>query len=77
MKRREMPVEVETEAGRPRAIRWARHRLEVERIVETWVVQGRWWACEECRVYWRVLTRHGVLDLYRRGDHWRLSRVLD
>lgn len=67
--------------GRPVRVRLGGRRVEVLDLVEVWVIQGRWWAVEEHRLYLRVRTRAGTLDLYRRKgdpkDLWTMERVLD
>lgn len=71
------PIEVEVKEGRPVRVRYERGTYIVRRILDTWVVEGRWWACEVRRYYFRLLTDRGTLDVYRSGEGWVLSRVLD
>jgi len=77
MKRRFEPVEVEVTRGWPVVVRWKGKRHRVQRLVDTWVVQGRWWAEEERRVCFRVQTSGGTLDIYRTGDAWVLAKAQD
>jgi hypothetical protein len=77
MKRRFQPVEVEVTKGWPVLVNWNGHRHRVQHLVDAWVVQGRWWTEEERRVYFRVHTTGGTLDIFRSGDDWVLSKVQD
>jgi hypothetical protein len=77
MKRRFEPVEVEVTRGWPVVVRWNGKTHRVQHLVDTWVVQGRWWAEEERRVCFRVTTSGGMLDIYRSGDAWVLARAQD
>lgn len=58
-------------------VRCGRRTYRVERLLEAWVVEGRWWGREERRDYVRLLTDRATVELYRRGDAWRLTRILD
>ena len=58
--------------------RW--HR--VVRTLETWVIQGAWWQREERRLYARLQTDQGVIEVYcRQVNHampmWHLAQVID
>ncbi len=77
MKSRFESVEVEVTRGWPVLIRWNEKVHRVRSLVDAWVVQGRWWAEEERRVYFRVTTDRGTLDIYRSGDDWVLTRQFD
>ncbi len=77
MHRRDLPVHVEMDGARLVRLRYGRSIHEVERLVEAWVVEGRWWGEAERREYVRVLTDRATLELYRTGGAWRLSRVID
>ena len=77
MKRRLQPVEVEVTKGWPVLVHLNGRQHRVRHLVDAWVVQGRWWAEEERRVYFRVDTTGGMLDIFRSGDDWVLSRVQD
>ncbi len=71
------PIDVEPAAGRPRHIRWRRHRYAVEEVVDFWVWQGRWWSAEERRDYLQLSTDGGTLEIFRRDGRWMLSRIHD
>ncbi|TDI74615.1 MAG: hypothetical protein E2O84_05575 [Bacteroidetes bacterium] len=77
MKRWFQPVEVEVTKGWPVVVNWNGRRHRVQYLVDAWVVQGKWWAEEERRVYFRVHTTGGTLDIFRSGDDWILSKVQD
>lgn len=77
MKHRTEPIDVVLAGGRPAMIRVGARRLRVVCVVDSWVVQGRWWEHEERRNYYRLETRGGVMDVYEGGGQWYLSKVLD
>jgi hypothetical protein len=79
MKRIEEPVEVEDRKGWPVRIRRGARDYRVRELVDVWIVQGRWWLDEEKRVYFRVLTDKGVMDVYRRDPkgEWIMSKLAD
>lgn len=76
MKRIEEPVEVEDRKGWPVRIHRGRQTYRVKRLVDLWVVQGQWWLNEEKRVYFRVLTDKGTLDVYQNlnDGKWVLAK---
>jgi hypothetical protein len=43
------------------------------------VHQTGWWKPKggERRVYYRLKTESGIIDVYRSGEEWTLSRVVD
>lgn len=78
MNRRRLPVDVEmSREGTLERLRWKGQWTRVERRVTAWVIQGQWWSAEVRREYMRVLTTTGVVEVYREGDTWWLSHVLD
>ena len=78
MKAVRSPIEVITSPnGMPARLRLKGQWVPVERLITAWVIQGVWWSDEVRREYLRVLTSIGVVEVYREGDHWWLSRVLD
>ncbi len=76
MKARSQAIEVEEEEGRPTCLTW-RRRQPVREVLDSWVVQGKWWGKEERRVYFRVRTDSAVLEIYRGKTGWRLARTVD
>ena len=79
MKRIEEPVEVEDRKGWPMVIRRRGRTYRVRKLVDLWVVQGRWWLEEEKRVYFRVLTDKGTMDVYRNQNNgkWVMAKLGD
>jgi hypothetical protein len=71
------PVDVETDGGKPRKIRWRRTVFTVEQILDGWIAQGKWWRREEKRIYLRLLTDRGIIEVFRIGERWKLSRLFD
>ena len=78
MNRKRLPVEVVVSGnGALVRLHWKGRWTHVERRINAWVIQGQWWSDEVRREYMRVLTTIGVVEVYRQGDSWWLSRVLD
>jgi len=78
MKAIRSPIEVITSPnGAPARLRWKGEWVQVERRINAWVIQGVWWSDEVRREYMRVLTTIGAVEIYRQGNSWWLSRVLD
>jgi hypothetical protein len=75
-----VPVAVtwDERARRPVAFVWRRRRYQVERVLETWVLETGWWRDEGhvSRSYWRVRAGGRVLDLRydRLARAWALER---
>jgi Family of unknown function (DUF6504) len=65
---------------RPVAFVWRRRRYQVERVLETWVLETGWWKDEGhvSRSYWRVRAGGRVVDLRydRLSKAWALEREL-
>jgi hypothetical protein len=77
MKRACTPVEVVQDGERLREVYAGKRCYRVDRILEAWVVEGRWWAGEQRREYMRIKTEGPVIELYRSGLQWRLAKVYD
>ena len=77
-----VPVAVswDERARRPVAFIWRRRRYQVERVLETWVIETGWWRDEGhvSRSYWRVRAGGRVVDLRydRLARSWALEREL-
>jgi hypothetical protein len=78
------PIDVDTDdLCRPVRLYWRSNTYHVSRILDRWVLQNRWWAREERRLYVLVEATLGVgdavqhLELYLRGTEWMLARVVD
>jgi len=48
-------------------------------MAECWVVESRWWNASAFsrRVYYRLYTDRGVLEVFRSDGRWILARVAD
>lgn len=77
MKRRSDDIEVREVRGWPVEIRRDERVYRVVEMLDVWVVQGHWWGDEEKRVFFRVRTDRGAIELYRTGLRWVLSKELD
>jgi hypothetical protein len=71
------PVAVEPARGCPRRIHWRKQHYNVETVVDFWISQTKWWSHEEKRTYLRLMTDRGMLEIYRAGVAWMLSRLAD
>ena len=58
-------IEVDLQNGAPRRIRYDRRTYRVRRVLDFWVVQSRWWGREEHRLYYRLETDRGIIEVYR------------
>jgi hypothetical protein len=52
-------------------------KLEVHEVLDKWVARSRWWSKDERRVYFRLHTSRGIIEVYRRNSGWFISRVAD
>ena len=87
MKRFAQPIEVITQQEQPAAFRWRDRDYRVLELLDQWRICTRWWVREEDRHYFQVLARpeaaaadpaaDGVYELCRRGEQWRLERLVD
>ncbi len=77
MKRLDEPITVIPADGPPRRIAWRGNTVPVEALVDYWVLEGKWWMNRARRVYLRLQTPAGTLDVYRRNTSWHLDRVVD
>lgn len=79
MRRVDHPVHVQLQGSRPSRISWNDEVLHVEELIECWVHQTGWWRPEggERRIYYRLKTDGGIVEVYRSGGSWTLSRVAD
>lgn len=79
------PVEVEVKKGWPVVITWQNRRMRVRQVSDWWVARERWWSRDEERVYFRLVTDTGTVEIYRSGDKsgeksgekWTLARMFD
>jgi hypothetical protein len=59
---------------------WRKRLYRVDEIVSWWREPSDWWNGNTMRFFIRVVatnTSTGAYELYRMGDSWFLSRVLD
>jgi len=77
MKRYADPVEVLLSRGSPRRVRWAERIYQVQEILDFWIYQSRWWSSEERRIYFRLRTNRGTIEIWRSGEQWVLAGVED
>lgn len=72
------PIEMKTEGRRPRLFRWRGRLYDVRALLDYWVLQSKWWTGrEERRVYMKVYTNRGTVEIYRSGEKWVLAKVYD
>jgi hypothetical protein len=71
------PVKVEMLGRAPHRVFWRGSVFNIEKLVDVWVSHRTWWGNEERRVYMRLLTDRGTIDIYRSGEFWMLSRMVD
>lgn len=78
MKRIDRPVEAIIKKGWPSHIERDSKTYTTRQVIDFWIVQTRWWAKEEKRIYFRLWTDEGTIEVYRSGDSlWVLSKLLD
>ena len=58
-------VSVDAHKGVPRRISRGKRIYTVRRVLDFWILQSRWWGYEEKRIYFRLETDGGVLEVYR------------
>ncbi len=52
--------------------------MVVRRPLRYWIRESRWWTGRsERRAYFSLLTQEGVVEIYRIGEKWVLSRIFD
>lgn len=52
----------------PRRLRWDGRTYRVRRLLDYWILQTRWWGREEKRIYFRLETNRGVVEVYRAAE---------
>ncbi|MFH1567581.1 MAG: hypothetical protein ABIL09_06220 [Gemmatimonadota bacterium] len=77
MKAYGVPIQVQAQNGQLISLEWRRRTCRVNRILDRWILQSRWWEREEKRCYYLLHTDLGEMEIYRSGAGWVLSRVLD
>lgn len=59
------PITVDARNGVPSRFWWGRRTYRTRKLLDYWILQTRWWGCEERRIYFRLLTDGGVMEVYR------------
>ena len=86
MKVYQAPIEVKTRRNRPYLLKWEGQVFAISRVLDYWVIQGRWWqpGGEVRRVYFRVVvsglsghTANATAEVYREDDMWTLYAIHD
>lgn len=70
-------IDVQPASGRPRRIQWRKQRYNVEEVIDFWISQTKWWSVEEKRIYLRLATDRGMMEVFRQDASWILSRLAD
>lgn len=58
-------ITVDACSGVPRRFRWAGRTYHTRKLLDYWILQTRWWGREERRIYFRLETDRGVVEVYR------------
>lgn len=77
MKQYSDPIEVAHTRGSPKRVCWAGRTYHVREILDFWIYQSRWWSREERRVYFRLGTSRGIIEIWQSGEQWMLAGVED
>jgi len=77
MKHYREPVYVHSLRNRPLSLSWRNRHVHIEAVLDRWVARSRWWGHDETRLYMRLHTNRGTMEVYRSGVSWFLSRIAD
>lgn len=77
MKRYREPICMHAVRNRPVSFSWRNRHVRVDGILDRWIARSRWWSDDETRVYLRLHTNRGAMEIYRSGASWFISRVAD
>lgn len=79
MKRIFLPVDIEMQDDVPVRVYWDGATYRVKSLVECWIVETQWWteSGETRRVYYRLYTDRGVLEVFEARTNWVLARIAD
>lgn len=58
-------ITVEARKGVPCRLCWNGRTYRTRKLLDYWILQTRWWGREERRIYFRLLTDRGVMEVYR------------
>lgn len=69
------PIDVDVRTGGrvPRRFRWGRRSYRVCRLIDYWILQTRWWGREERRIYFRLETDRGIVEVYQTSSSDRAA----
>ncbi|HEY50134.1 MAG TPA: nucleotidyltransferase [Dehalococcoidia bacterium] len=59
---------------------WRKRLYRVTEVIGWWREPSEWWDGKAMRLFYRVTAKHastGTYELYRLGESWFLSRILD
>lgn len=59
------PITVDGCSDVPRHFRWGSRTYRTRKLLDYWILQTRWWGREEKRIYFRLETDHGAMEVYR------------
>ena len=77
MRRYHEPINVFLQRNRPLHFFWRRRHIHVITIQDYWLARSCWWHHDEARLYMRLDTSRGVLEIFRSQSSWFMSRVFD
>ena len=77
MKLTQEDIEVVLKNQQPVRFTWRGKTYCVTEVLERWVVDAEWWGRKVSRVYFRLNTTKGVMEIYRQDGSWMLSHVMD
>lgn len=64
--------------GHPSRLEGTRKPVAVRRVLDSWRYGGRWWQGEAPRDYYLLELETGhVIEVFRSGERWTLSRISD
>ncbi len=64
-------------------MKWRRNKpvdlrtFTIRAVLDKWVARSRWWSGDEKRVYFRLHTSRGIVEVYRSNRKWFISRTAD
>lgn len=61
-------ITVDARNSVPYRFRWQGRTYRTRKLLDYWILQTRWWGREEKRIYFRLETNHGVMEVYRAAE---------
>jgi hypothetical protein len=77
MRRYREPILVHAKNNRPLSLSWRNRHIKVDTVQDRWIARSRWWSRDETRLYLRLHTGHGIMEIYRSEASWFISRIAD